>query len=456
MPLNHAIPGYVSKHAADIAKTPPGHRFLLYFQACGGGWSDLKEGKREALKSVTGKGSVDGRFVENLVRRQKDAAAMDSHLVVCAKTTSPIATGLGNPHPVENGFAFLSPYGIPYLAGSSVKGVIRKAAEELALFEPDSGWTIPLVWALFGFEEKSAYIDPVDTGEPKPLQDERERWRAVFKAWADSFASGNALFSAWLNVIRSQLPKDKQAMADNPMLFCKALALQDEQGRDLRRAIHWQGMLRFWDVFPETRNGLAVDILNPHHKKYYEGTSTPNDSESPVPVFFLTIPPGASCTFICEMPTVAEETRRRVLDAVGDWKALMIKAYGHAFNWLGFGAKTAVGYGAMTAGTGATNEGTGTKPSPGIGNTLGIIATVEEIWENARITWNPGSQTIMVSVPALKKKAEKKCMKPDDRAVVPQALHAKLFENKNKKPVNMRVTVEKTGNMYTIMKMEAP
>lgn len=49
-----------------------------------------------------------------------------------AKSTSPFATGLGNEHPVENGFAFLTPYGLPYLAGSGVKGALRRAAEEMA------------------------------------------------------------------------------------------------------------------------------------------------------------------------------------------------------------------------------------------------------------------------------------------------------------------------------------
>ena len=35
-------------------------------------------------------------------------------------------------HPLENGFAFLQPYGLPYLAGSGVKGVLRQTARLLA------------------------------------------------------------------------------------------------------------------------------------------------------------------------------------------------------------------------------------------------------------------------------------------------------------------------------------
>ncbi|MBZ0156068.1 MAG: type III-B CRISPR module RAMP protein Cmr6 [Alphaproteobacteria bacterium] len=346
MSVAYAVPDYVwKKHKDNIGKTPPGHRFLLYFQSCGEGWSKLESEKLEALQSAAGKGAFEDKLVDSLIKRQKNAAVMDAHLVICAKNTSPIATGLGNPHPTENGFAFLSPYGIPYLSGSLVKGVIRRAAEELALFDQDSGWTLPLVWVLFGFEEKSAYIDPTDKTEATPLQEERGRMRATFAEWIDSSAAGDKLLTEWLGTIRSQLPKDKQKLTDDPTLFCKAI--QNELGREVRRSIHWQGMLNFWDVFPKTPNGLAVDILNPHHKEYYEGKSTPNDSETPKPVFFLTVPPGALWTFICEMPTVSREKRRQVFDAIGEWTTLMSKAFEHAFEWLGFGAKTTVGYGAM-------------------------------------------------------------------------------------------------------------
>lgn len=43
------------------------------------------------------------------------------------RNLSPVVTGIGQPHPLENGFAFLKPYGVPYLAGSGVKGAVRAA-----------------------------------------------------------------------------------------------------------------------------------------------------------------------------------------------------------------------------------------------------------------------------------------------------------------------------------------
>lgn len=41
------------------------------------------------------------------------------------RTTSRFVTGLGRRHPVENGFAWHSTLGVPYLPGSSVKGMVR-------------------------------------------------------------------------------------------------------------------------------------------------------------------------------------------------------------------------------------------------------------------------------------------------------------------------------------------
>lgn len=47
------------------------------------------------------------------------------------RTESPFVTGLGKEHPLENGFAFLKPYGVPYLAGSGVKGALRSVCERI-------------------------------------------------------------------------------------------------------------------------------------------------------------------------------------------------------------------------------------------------------------------------------------------------------------------------------------
>lgn len=42
-----------------------------------------------------------------------------------ATTTSRFVTGMGLPHPKENGFSWMRPYGVPYIPGSSLKGMLR-------------------------------------------------------------------------------------------------------------------------------------------------------------------------------------------------------------------------------------------------------------------------------------------------------------------------------------------
>ena len=206
-----------------------------------------------------------------LIERQNDLASTLGPAVGTfdAKSISPFVTGTGIEHPLENGMAFLNPYGLPYLPGSGVKGVLRRAAEELAGVAPNvqwniqSGWTCDAVSTLFG---KS----------PPPGSDDAER-----------------------------------------------------------------GALTFWDVIPRC-DGMYVEIMNPHYRTYYEGNSTPHDAGNPVPIFFLTLPAG-----ICFSFRVQCDRRRLQGSLATQWSTLLQEAFKHAFAWIGFGAKTAVGYGHM-------------------------------------------------------------------------------------------------------------
>jgi CRISPR-associated protein Cmr6 len=103
-----------------------------------------------------------------------------------------------------------------------------------------------------------------------------------------------------------------------------------------------RGALIFWDVFPKCHK-LAVDIMNPHYGEYYQGKTTPHDSGQPIPIFFLIVPANSGFTFHVQcnhsrLPADWPEKR---------WRELLKAAFAHAFDWLGFGAKTTVGYGGM-------------------------------------------------------------------------------------------------------------
>lgn len=267
-----AVPDYF--RGQDFSDAPPGHRFTLYFEGWNTEWTLDKEGKTAAIKKVAS--PLAGTNANPGSRQQLDAllmrqAALAEQLrstgtpleTFHAKSTAPFATGLGMEHPLENGFAFLNPYGLPYLPGSGVKGVLRAAARELVSGEwgGTAGWDAAVIEHLFG-----------SLPGAEPLE---------------------------------------------------------------------RGALTFWDVIPKIER-MAVDVMTPHQGEYYSGKQSPHDSGQPIPIPFLVIPPGVPFAFhvLCDEKRLPEALK-------GGWRKLMQGAFTHAFDWLGFGAKTAVGYGAM-------------------------------------------------------------------------------------------------------------
>jgi CRISPR-associated protein Cmr6 len=267
-------------------------------------WDKNDFASRRAWSEVKALSRVDRERMNALAARQFTVTAAISETALLrldASAVAPFTTGLGNEHPLENGFAFLNPYGLPYLAGSGVKGVLRQAARELA----SGGWGDPRGWS---------------TDRRYALQLDRETTIGL--------SAIDALFG-----------------------FESADGSTD----------HVRGALTFWDVIPQIAgDSLQVEIMTPHQSHYYQQKSerksgdsaTPHDSGQPNPISFLTVPPGSGFTFIvtCDqrhLERLAPELAARGDDGQPRWKTLMRTAFEHAFEWLGFGAKTAVGYGAM-------------------------------------------------------------------------------------------------------------
>lgn len=317
-----AIPAYLGR---DFSRASPGLRFGMYLplwgvdsrsnqplwtthdlnQRTAGARRELREfkdeNKTEALARVLALTQDDIAVMKALAARQAACAlALESEssvLTLDAIATAPFTTGLGNEHPLENGFAFLNPYGLPYLPASGVKGVLRQAARELA----EGEW-----------------------GDSKGWSDERTLINVVGKERIE-FSVIDALFG-----------------------------LEGEGGDKT----HQRGALMFWDVLPQlTGDSLQVEVMTPHQSHYYQeqrndksgGSTNPHDSGQPNPITFLTIPPGSRFAFHvqCDVPFLARLAP--ALAEAGRWQVLLQAAFEHAFAWLGFGAKTAVGYGAMEA-----------------------------------------------------------------------------------------------------------
>ena len=299
------------------------------------------ENKTRALAAAASLSAIDRRSISAHVQRQRtifDAATGADGLELMAKSVAPFTTGLGNEHPLENGFAFLNPYGLPYLPGSGVKGVVRRAAEELAhqdFFQDDRGWTLPAIWHLFGFE-------------PWLVSKSRES-DAEWREWIGGFPVNTAKVSAYLDAVldntsASQRLRRRVLQADDPM----RKLLQERQ-------LHVRGALEFWDVIPQIKaNSLSVEIMTPHYSHYYQGkkragSTSPHDSGQPNPISFLTVPPGSDFVFHVRLHRQRLFRCTPELVANDHWRVLLKAAFEHAWEWLGFGGKGAIGYGHFEA-----------------------------------------------------------------------------------------------------------
>lgn len=242
------------------------------------------DNKAEALSKTLTLNKRDVELQQSLRDRQiylsQNVLDKSNVFALDAISISPFSTGLGNEHPLENGFSFLNPYGLPYLPGSGVKGVLRAAASELAdgSWGDSHGWTPQAIDLLFG---------SAGTTE------------------------------------------------------------QNGEGKS-------RGVLTFWDVHPEIKgNSMIVEIMTSHTSHYLQGTETPHDSGKPNPILFAAIPPGSTFSFhlLCDkrlLRALVSNSECEVSDIEKNWHELIRAAFTHAFDWMGFGAKTAVGYGAMT------------------------------------------------------------------------------------------------------------
>jgi len=323
-----AVPSYLGQ---DFSSASPGLRFGMYLPLWGENrrtkellWStsDIdyevrgqqreeravkKENKVTALQQACKLSTNDKNTMKVLASRQAHTAQTTPNVFMLdAVATAPFTTGLGNEHPLENGFAFLNPYGLPYLPGSGIKGVLRQAARELASGEwgDTQGWSEDTIHLLERKGNQSIELSTID------------------------------------------------------VLFGRET---DDGGSE-----HVRGALSFWDAIPQIAgDALAVDIMTPHQSHYYQpqdmnnkkaydkasGSTSPHDSGQPNPISFLTLPPGTGFAFHVQCDRARLQLLAPDLAHDNRWQTLLTAAFEHAFEWLGFGAKTAVGYGAMESET---------------------------------------------------------------------------------------------------------
>lgn len=131
------IPLY-SRHNAPAAPGN-GHKglwFERFFDQYDSDWrviaanpqAHIKEGKKKWIGTVAGRCGDQGVLEGFAVRQARLCGALGGQSRAFLADWH-FATGLGNPHPVENGFAWHPTLGVPYLTGAAVKGLVRAWVE---------------------------------------------------------------------------------------------------------------------------------------------------------------------------------------------------------------------------------------------------------------------------------------------------------------------------------------
>lgn len=227
-------------------------------------------------------------------------------LTLYARLTSPFITGLGSGHPTETGMILDRNTGLPYLPASSIKGVLR------------------LAYAI-------------------------------------------------------TIANDRPEVPDSELLAYFG-------NTDTNHAI--RGQIVFLDAYPYTVPHLKLDIMNPHFGKYYSSVAEshsihkeqasqskngqknmlPLETESPVPLKFLTVEEGVVFVFRAFFLPLQKKVQKDVNGAEKSSvsgttepadgfvyntfsekdKTDLHKAFTKAFTRIGFGGKTAIGYGRFT------------------------------------------------------------------------------------------------------------
>lgn len=271
------------REALDISK-PDGEfhrglwfeRFVDFYVVKNGVWEipkpqDNANPKSDWIKQVTGKCGNEAELQRHALSLAQRVGWLGGEFRGF-ETDWNFATGLGNPHPVENGFLWHPTLGVPYLPGAAVKGLVRAWVEQ---------------W------------------DASPDEEARKRRVAV-----------------WFGVDPDTAKKD---------------GIPEQAGE-----------LIFFDALPVGAVVLAQDVMTPHYGKWYEKggeiadpakepEKVPADWHDPVPVPFLVVK--KACFVFAIAPRHP---------AFKDQVEPALQALGNALDWLGAGAKTAVGYGRMT------------------------------------------------------------------------------------------------------------
>ena len=217
---------------------------------------------------------------ENLKNQQYEIILDDCKL----KTSSRLVVGLDSGHILETSLTLHHLFGIPYIPGSALKGVVRMV----------NFWEI---------------VEKLN----KKSDEEIER-------------------------LQKQLYEDEISHSDSGDISKHKL---------LFGAQNFKGLLIFLDAYPEINENQQIfelDVMTPHYQGYYTKNQPPGDWENPNPITFLTIKKGINFCFnvlfdrFRAKEILNDDKFSELSQLVKDWLEKALKEFG-------VGAKTRLGYG---------------------------------------------------------------------------------------------------------------
>jgi CRISPR-associated protein Cmr6 len=132
--------------AARLLLEPPNHAGLALYRYLKE-HDASKQAARALLDSIAARSIA--KVYENAFERWK--AALSGAVFLEATARTPLAIGLGNASPIENGLSIHHTYGTPYLPGSALKGLMARAARHYGLDEHQQE-------ILLGTTQKAAHL----------------------------------------------------------------------------------------------------------------------------------------------------------------------------------------------------------------------------------------------------------------------------------------------------------
>lgn len=107
---------------------------LVYERYVDARLSDNKDGYLQRFLKLYMRQQETGHLLQEHLNRRRELVARVSGCLLRARTAWRLVSGLGNGHPLETGFVWHRILGVPFLPGSSVKGMLR------AWVDQDKGW----------------------------------------------------------------------------------------------------------------------------------------------------------------------------------------------------------------------------------------------------------------------------------------------------------------------------